>query len=279
MEEPERICLDQSFDDSSLKSKYSLAGKILTYKTLNKVGVQNVMNKAWRTEDSFTISALGNNTYAFHFQSEDDLCRVISQEISPINVINYGVRPPEIVAYPKPGDKEDARQKGQVSTVENNSCPEENIRDPAEVISQTIPHGINVGPSTLVGAGLSTWKSGPIPSPVISPYFVEEPDSPQAFHRNPTPETQKSLTLEVAREGEIIKTPFSPRAPMEVALSSVFDRFLSLKRKEREDDEAPQNTKKSGHLIQWKEDAPIRSDSLSISPAIPVSYPLPLPPC
>ncbi|KAF7124222.1 hypothetical protein RHSIM_Rhsim12G0079700 [Rhododendron simsii] len=376
MDEPEYISLDQCFDDSSSKSKHSLVGKIITFKTLNKVGVQNVINKAWKTEDSFFISALGNNTYAFHFQSEDDLWlplgyqneasgKIIAKslgdlisiqdpndwrnsvkclrlrvwidinkplkkgfflkrsnmedlwvpfkyerlseycfecgrighsipdckwketgatlsrafdcglraDISLINVINYGVRPPEVVAYPKTGvqlsreggqdggawqerverlledipvstiirdmmnfgDKEGARQEGQVPITKSYSCPEENIREPAE-----------------------------------------EPDSPRASQTSPSTVTQKLFSLEVDQDRGFIKTPLSPRAPMEVALSTVFDRLLSLKRKEREDDETPQNFKKSGHLIPWKENAPAPTDTPSLSTSI--SSPVP-PPC
>lgn len=168
-------------------------------------------------------------------------------------------------------DKEGARQEGHVSTAENHSCPEENICDPAEVFSQTIPHGISFGPSPLTIPGLYTRDLRPNPSPAKTPYFVEEPDSPRAPQMSPPSETQKALSLEVAQDGDIIKTPLSPKAPMEVALSSVFERFLSLKRKEREEDDTPQNTKKSGHLIPWKVDAPNHSDSLSLFPSIPSS--------
>lgn len=225
----------------------------------------------------------------------------------PINVINYGIRPPEIAAYPKPnvqlnreegqdggawqervtrwlednpdnaivrertnsGDKEGAHQEGQVSTAESHSCPVENIRDPAEVISQTISHGITFGPSPLIIPGLSAQDPKPTPSPTKTLYFVEEPDSPRVPQLSPPSETQKALSLEVTQDGYVIKTPLSPKAPMEVALSSVFDRFLSLKRKEREDDDTLQNTKKFGHLISWEEGARNRSDSHSLSPSIP----------
>ncbi|XP_058195012.1 uncharacterized protein LOC131311532 [Rhododendron vialii] len=228
-------------------------------------------------------------------------------EISPINVINYGVRPPKIAAYPKPSvqlsreggqdggawqerverwledtpdnaivrermnvsDKGGARQEGHVPIAESHSCPEENIRDPDEVFSQSIPPIITIGPSSFVISDLSARESRPTPSLVKTPYFVEEPDSPRAFQRSPPAKTQKSLSLEVAQDEDIIKTPLSPRAPMEIALSSVFDRFLSLKRKEREDDEPPQNSKKSGHLIQLKANVPSLPDTPFLVPSIP----------
>lgn len=78
MEEPISINLDPSFDDSSQRAKFTLVGKILTPKTLNKKGVTNVILKAWRTSEEVTVSAWGNNTYVFGFKSEDDVCKIMS---------------------------------------------------------------------------------------------------------------------------------------------------------------------------------------------------------
>ncbi|KAI8544064.1 hypothetical protein RHMOL_Rhmol08G0266000 [Rhododendron molle] len=77
------------------------------------------------------------------------------------------------------------------------------------------------------------------------------------------------------RSAEKLRPLLTQKPLWKFAISSVFDRFLSLKRKEREDDEAPQNNKKSGHPIQWKEDAPTRSNPLSLSPSFsPPALPL-----
>lgn len=56
-----------------------MVGKILACKTLNKVGVQKIVEKAWRTEEGFSISPWRDNVYAFGFKSEEDLCRNISR--------------------------------------------------------------------------------------------------------------------------------------------------------------------------------------------------------
>ncbi|KAI8566941.1 hypothetical protein RHMOL_Rhmol02G0081600 [Rhododendron molle] len=58
---------------------FILVGKILSSKVLNKVGVQKVIEKAWRTEEEFSITPWKDNVYAFGFKKEDDLCRVISR--------------------------------------------------------------------------------------------------------------------------------------------------------------------------------------------------------
>ncbi|KAF7127011.1 hypothetical protein RHSIM_Rhsim11G0149500 [Rhododendron simsii] len=78
MEEPITINLDPSFDDSSHKSRFTLVGKILTPKILNKKGVSNVIAKAWRTAEEVSVSAWGDNIYGFSFKSEDDVCKILS---------------------------------------------------------------------------------------------------------------------------------------------------------------------------------------------------------
>ncbi|KAF7130102.1 hypothetical protein RHSIM_Rhsim10G0077300 [Rhododendron simsii] len=78
MAEPDIIDLDASFDDSPHRSRHTLVGKIISCKSLNKKGVSNVITKAWRTREEVSVSAWGNNTYAFCFKSEDDLCKIIS---------------------------------------------------------------------------------------------------------------------------------------------------------------------------------------------------------
>lgn len=79
MEEPVIISLDESFEECPQSAQFVLVGKILSSKILNKVGVQKVIEKAWRTEEEFTISPWKDNVNAFGFKSEDDLCRIISK--------------------------------------------------------------------------------------------------------------------------------------------------------------------------------------------------------
>lgn len=79
MEEPLIISLDDSFEECPQKAKFVLVGKILASKTLNKVGVQKIVEKAWRTEEGFSISPWRDNVYAFGFNNEEDMCRIISR--------------------------------------------------------------------------------------------------------------------------------------------------------------------------------------------------------
>lgn len=78
MEEPIIINLDPSFDDSSQRAKFTLVGKILSSKTLNRKGVANVIAKAWRTIEEVSVSAWGENTYVFGFKSENDVCKIMT---------------------------------------------------------------------------------------------------------------------------------------------------------------------------------------------------------
>ncbi|KAE9461554.1 hypothetical protein C3L33_06540, partial [Rhododendron williamsianum] len=79
MEEPVIISLDESFEECPQSAQFVLVGKILSSKILNKIGVQKVIEKAWRTEEEFSISAWKDNIYAFGFKNDDDLCRIISK--------------------------------------------------------------------------------------------------------------------------------------------------------------------------------------------------------
>lgn len=85
MTEPETIELDPSFDDSTLKSKFTLVGKILSPKSLNKKGVANVIAKAWRTSEEVSVAAWGDNIYAFGFKAEDDVTKIM--RLSPWSIM------------------------------------------------------------------------------------------------------------------------------------------------------------------------------------------------
>lgn len=79
MEEPVIISLDESFEECPQSAQYVIVGKILSSKILNKIGVQKVIEKAWKTEEEFSISSWKDNVYAFGFKNEDDPCRIISR--------------------------------------------------------------------------------------------------------------------------------------------------------------------------------------------------------
>lgn len=79
MVEPEVIALDESYEECPQNARFVLVGKILSSKILNKTGVSRVIEKAWRTEEEFSISPWKDNVYAFGFKKEEDLCRVISR--------------------------------------------------------------------------------------------------------------------------------------------------------------------------------------------------------
>ncbi|KAE9461529.1 hypothetical protein C3L33_06552, partial [Rhododendron williamsianum] len=85
MTEPETIELDPSFDDSTLKSKFTLVGKILSPKSLNKKGVANVIAKAWRTSEEVSVAAWGDKIYAFGFKAEDDVTKIM--RLSPWSIM------------------------------------------------------------------------------------------------------------------------------------------------------------------------------------------------
>lgn len=73
------ISLDQCLDEESPKSNLVLVGRILSQKILNVVGVKNVIKKAWKTDEEFSISDMGNNLFVFSFSSEVDLCRIMCE--------------------------------------------------------------------------------------------------------------------------------------------------------------------------------------------------------
>lgn len=79
MVEPEVIEQDESYEECPQNARFVLVGKILSSKILNKIGVSRVIEKAWRTEEEFSISPWKENEYAFGFKKEEDLCRVISK--------------------------------------------------------------------------------------------------------------------------------------------------------------------------------------------------------
>ncbi|XP_058180171.1 uncharacterized protein LOC131298712 [Rhododendron vialii] len=85
MAEPDIISLDESYEECPQEARFVLVGKILASKVLNKSGVQKIIEKAWRTEEEFSISPWRDNVYAFGFKNEDDLCRIISK--SPWSVM------------------------------------------------------------------------------------------------------------------------------------------------------------------------------------------------
>lgn len=56
MVEPEVIALDERYEECPQNARFVLVGKILSSKILNKIGVSRVIEKAWGTEEEFSIS-------------------------------------------------------------------------------------------------------------------------------------------------------------------------------------------------------------------------------
>lgn len=67
MEDPDIISLDESFEDSPQHAKHMLVGKILAPKVLNRTGVQNIIEKVWRTEEEYTGVSLERQYLCFWF--------------------------------------------------------------------------------------------------------------------------------------------------------------------------------------------------------------------
>lgn len=60
-------------------SELCLFGKILSQRNLNKQGVSNIINLAWKTTDGFSISPWKDNTYLFQFKSIHDKEQVMAK--------------------------------------------------------------------------------------------------------------------------------------------------------------------------------------------------------
>lgn len=83
--EPE-IILEEVLDLDEELSELYLFGKILSQKILNRQGVTNIINLAWKTKESFTISPWRDNIYLFCFKSISDKIDVVQK--SPWSVMN-----------------------------------------------------------------------------------------------------------------------------------------------------------------------------------------------
>ncbi|KAH7860856.1 hypothetical protein Vadar_018809 [Vaccinium darrowii] len=73
------ITLDAGSEGSSDYPSLILVGKIWSTKTPNWQGVQNIINKAWKTRAKFTISRWNNGYYAFSFELEEDVTKILAQ--------------------------------------------------------------------------------------------------------------------------------------------------------------------------------------------------------
>ncbi|KAH7834805.1 hypothetical protein Vadar_019912 [Vaccinium darrowii] len=67
-------------------SDLCLFGKILAQRHLNKQGVSNILNLAWKTKESFTISPWKDNLYLFRFKSSSDKETILRK--GPWSVMN-----------------------------------------------------------------------------------------------------------------------------------------------------------------------------------------------
>ncbi|KAL7236204.1 hypothetical protein ACSBR1_019460 [Camellia fascicularis] len=53
-------------------SKFCLIGKVLAPKTLNRTVGSSIINSAWKTRGTLTISPWSANTFLFHFTETED---------------------------------------------------------------------------------------------------------------------------------------------------------------------------------------------------------------
>lgn len=72
METPTELVLKEVTDVDDDLSSLSLFGKILSQRTLNKLGVTNILNQAWKTKESFSISPWRDNIFLFRFKTASD---------------------------------------------------------------------------------------------------------------------------------------------------------------------------------------------------------------
>lgn len=81
------LSLEEVADSEEVLSDHCLLGKILTQRNLNKQGVTNIINLAWKTKESFSISPWKDNTYLFCFKSIADKDFVMRK--GPWSVMNH----------------------------------------------------------------------------------------------------------------------------------------------------------------------------------------------
>ncbi|KAH7839409.1 hypothetical protein Vadar_003785 [Vaccinium darrowii] len=81
------LVLEEVAESEEDFSDFCLLGKILSQRNLNKQGVSNIINLAWKTKESFSISPWKDNTYLFRFKSIPDKELVLRK--GPWSVMNH----------------------------------------------------------------------------------------------------------------------------------------------------------------------------------------------
>ncbi|KAK4846646.1 hypothetical protein QYF36_020268 [Acer negundo] len=59
------------------KLTHCLVGRIMSPNLVNRVAFRYVIAKIWKVHDGAEIEVIYNNIYAFHFQSMDDMRKVL----------------------------------------------------------------------------------------------------------------------------------------------------------------------------------------------------------
>ncbi|KAJ1390976.1 Zinc finger, CCHC-type [Sesbania bispinosa] len=79
------LSLEPENQDSHLLGKYTLIGKIISRKLINKTTTKTMILKGWGAIDKVSISDIGPNKFLFHFTDEDLMKRIIRE--APWNVL------------------------------------------------------------------------------------------------------------------------------------------------------------------------------------------------
>ncbi|KAM7464937.1 hypothetical protein LguiB_012499 [Lonicera macranthoides] len=72
MEDVDIVSLEDDARTVEQLSKYTLIGKIISEKVLNRTGVRNVILSIWKTSEEVYVSCWKGNVYVFKFSSESD---------------------------------------------------------------------------------------------------------------------------------------------------------------------------------------------------------------
>ncbi|KAJ1394458.1 Zinc finger, CCHC-type [Sesbania bispinosa] len=83
--EGEILNLEPETQDNPLLAKYTLIGKIISRKLINKTTAKSMILKGWGALDKVSISDIGPNKFLFHFTDEDLMKKVIRE--APWNVL------------------------------------------------------------------------------------------------------------------------------------------------------------------------------------------------
>ncbi|KAL7211274.1 hypothetical protein ACSBR2_014204 [Camellia fascicularis] len=77
--ELDSIELEDGTEDMGAVSHRCLIGSVLTAKPLNKQAVSTILQEAWKSRASFTISPWNDNVFLFTFEDSEDRCWVLQE--------------------------------------------------------------------------------------------------------------------------------------------------------------------------------------------------------